>query len=156
MPRRRVERLNEQLKREISGIVRADVQDPRIGPVTITGVEVTGDLSLARVYVRALGGDEALESAMEGLEAASPHIRRILGQDLHLRRIPELEFRRDRTLEQAMRIESILSDVRPEEGWDDAEEVAEEAPPGDEDGGDGEASDGPGSAPAPGPGESAS
>ena len=118
MPRRRVERLNEQLKREISGIVRADVQDPRIGPVTITGVEVTGDLSLARVYVRALGGDEALESAMEGLEAASPHIRRILGQELHLRRIPELEFRRDRTLEQAMRIESILSDVRPEEGWD--------------------------------------
>lgn len=115
MSKRRLAQVNEQLKREISRILRREVHDPRVGLVVVTGVEVTGDLSMARVYVRPGGSEKDWESMMEGLDAAGPFVRRELGKDLHLRRIPELDFREDRTLEKAMRIERILDDVLPEE-----------------------------------------
>jgi len=125
MASRRLERVNEQLKREIARILRREVHDPRVGLVTVTGVEATPDLSVAKVYVRpASGGDGDWTSMMEGLEAAQPFVRRELGKDLHLRRIPELRFEEDHTLEQAMRIERILDDVLPEE--EDGEEGDEE------------------------------
>lgn len=114
---RRLERLNEQLKREISRILRTEVRDPRVGVPTVTGVDVTPDLWMARVYVRLTGSEEERGEAMEGLEAASLYIRKLLGEELHIRRVPELEFQVDRSLERAQRIEEILDEVRPEEGW---------------------------------------
>lgn len=130
---RRLERLNEQLKREISKILRTEVRDPRVGVPTVTGVEVTPDLWMARVFVRLTGPEEERKEAMEGLEAASQYIRRLLGEELHIRRVPELEFQVDRSLEKARRIEEILDEVRPEEGWE------EEGPSGAETGGSGSA-----------------
>lgn len=118
---RRVKRLNEQLKREISRILRTEVHDPRVGVPTVTGVEVTPDLYHAKVHVRLTGSEENRTEAREGLEAAAPYIRRELGQRLHIRRVPELDFREDRTLEKAMRIEEILDQVRPDEGWEEEE-----------------------------------
>lgn len=129
MTKRRLARVNEQLKREISRIVRREVHDPRVGLVVVTGVDATADLSLARVHVRPSGEDPDWQKMMEGLQAAAPYIRRELGQDLHLHRIPELEFREDRTLEKAMRIERILDDVLPEEDEED-EDVEDEAADG--------------------------
>lgn len=117
MPNRRQARLNEQLKREISRIVRTQLSDPRIGNVTVTAVEVTTDLAHARIFVRCLGAEGALDRALEGLEAAAPRVRRELGKELHLRRIPELAFEEDHTLQRAMRIERLLDEVRPEGGW---------------------------------------
>lgn len=128
MADRRVRRLNEQLKREISAVVRRDVRDPRVGIVTVTGVEVTPDLYQARVFVQP-AGDGDPEETLVGLRAAEPHIRRQLGRSLHLRRIPELDFEIDTTLEEARRIEAILEEVRPEEGW--GEEPDGEGGPGD-------------------------
>lgn len=126
MSKRRLARVNEQLKREISRILRRDVHDPRVGIVVVTGVEVTGDLSLARVYVRPTGEEKDWSSTMEGLEAAAPYVRRELGKDLHLRKIPELDFREDRTLERAMRIERILDDVLPDDEENEAGADADE------------------------------
>ena len=122
MPSRRIQRLNEQLKREISRIIRRDVRDPRVGIVTVTGVDATPDLAFARVYVRPMGEPEERGQALEGLEAAAPHIRHQLAQMLEIRRVPELRFEQDETLEKAMRIERILDEVRPEGGWDDVPE----------------------------------
>jgi ribosome-binding factor A len=122
MPSKRLARLNEQLKREIAGLLRTEVRDPRVGVVSVTGVEVAADLGSARVFVRVLGGDAERASALEGLTAAAPYLRKLLGQELHVRRIPELRFQEDRSLEQAQRIERILHEVLPE---DDAG-----APPG--------------------------
>lgn len=119
---RRVQRLNEQFKREISNIVRTEVHDPRVGLPTITGAEVAPDLYHAKIHVRLMGSDEERREAMEGLEAAAPFIRRQLGQRLRVRRVPELEFEEDRTLEKAMRIEAILDQVRPEGGWEEGAE----------------------------------
>lgn len=114
MSRRRLQRLNEQLKRELSELIRTQVRDPRIGLVTVTAVDITSDLSLARVYVRILGDDAEVEEGMAGLAAAAPFMRTALGQELSIRRIPELRFQHDQSMEHALRIERILADVLPE------------------------------------------
>ena len=111
MMTKRLARLNEQLKREVSELVRRKVRDPRVGPVTITSVEVAGDLGSARVYVRTQDPNDELNESLAGLEAAAPFLRRELGRTLHLRRVPELRFQQDHSLDQARRIEEILSDV---------------------------------------------
>ena len=111
MVTKRLARLNEQLKREVSELVLRKVRDPRVGPVTITGVEVAGDLGSARVYVRSQNPIDELNESLAGLEAAAPFLRRELGRSLHLRRVPELRFQQDHSLDQARRIEEILSDV---------------------------------------------
>lgn len=124
MSNKRIARLNEQIKREVSEILRRQVRDPRVGLVTVTRVEVTGDLSLARILVRVAGDDADWSESMAGLEAAAPFIRRTLGGALHVRRVPELQFREDRALDHALRIEEILDDISvppPEEGDPDTE-----------------------------------
>ena len=131
MSGRRLAQVNEQLKREISRILRREVHDPRVGLVVVTGVEATRDLSLARVYVRPTGEEQDWEAMMEGLEAAAPYVRRELGKDLRIRKIPELDFREDRTLEKAMRIERILEDVLPEDGGADDGDGSRPEPDGE-------------------------
>lgn len=121
---RRIERLNEQFKREITSILREDVRDPRIGTLTVTGVDVTSDLWLARVHVRLFGDGAEREEALAGLEAAGPFIRRAIASSLRIRRVPELRFVEDHTQEQASRIEEILKSVLPEDrGQEDADGV---------------------------------
>lgn len=130
---KRLARLNEQLKRELSELIRSEVRDPRVGIVTITGVDTAGDLGSARIFVRAVD-DGALPEMLEGLEAAAPFLRTKLGQILHIRKVPELRFQEDRSLEGARRIEEVLSEVLPvEEGGDGAETGPEEV---DADGGE--------------------
>lgn len=111
---KRLARLNEQLKRELTSLIRTEVRDPRVGLVTITGVEVAADLGSARVFVREIGGGDELAETLRGLEAAAPFLRTKLGKTLHVRRIPELRFREDRSYDGARRIEEVLSDVLPE------------------------------------------
>jgi len=113
MARRRVARLGEQFRREITEILQREVKDPRVGFVTITAVDVTPDLFHARVYVRVMGDEARKKEALEGLDAAASFIRGELGQRLHIRRIPELRFEIDRSLEHAQRIEQLLREVRP-------------------------------------------
>ncbi|HEY8485525.1 MAG TPA: 30S ribosome-binding factor RbfA [Longimicrobiales bacterium] len=113
---RRVPRLNEQLKREITDILRSEVKDPRIGFVTVTDVRVSADLSVARVYVSVMGGPREKEETLEGLRAAAPFIRGEIGRRMRIRRAPELRFELDVTLERAMRIEQLLREVRGQGG----------------------------------------
>ncbi|NJD11035.1 MAG: 30S ribosome-binding factor RbfA [Gemmatimonadetes bacterium] len=108
----RVSRLNEQLRREISEIVRQHLRDPRIGPVTVTAVRVTPDLDLARVYVTAPDEPARPAETLAGLRAAANHIRGELGHRLRLRHIPELRFQLDESLAHARRIEQLLAQVR--------------------------------------------
>jgi ribosome-binding factor A len=123
---KRIARLNEQLKRELTDIIRTQVRDPRVGLVTITGVDVAADLGSAKVYVREVGGPEQLAETLAGLEAAAPFLRTTLGRSLHVRRIPELRFREDRSYESALRIEQVLTDVLPAE-----EPLVEDDPDGE-------------------------
>jgi ribosome-binding factor A len=106
--------LNEHLKREISSILRREVRDPRIGMPTVTEADVTQDLWLARIYVRPgpTEMDRNVDEMIEGLTAAAPFVRRELGRVLGIRRVPELRFLVDRTLEDALRVERILKEVQ--------------------------------------------
>ncbi len=121
---RRVERLNEQFRRELMDILHTQVRDPRVGSVTITQVDVTPDLYHAKVYLTSLD-TEARASILEGLDVASAFIRREIGRRLHIRRAPELHFTWDDTLEHAQRIEKLLGEVMRETG--SAEGDVEEA-----------------------------
>ena len=118
---RRVDRVNQLLLEELARLLRREVHDPRVARVTLTGVESTPDLRHATVYVRTLGDETPVEEAIEGLRSAEGFLRGTLGRELHLRRIPELTFEVDRTLERARRIEHLLDEVMPE-GDDDAGE----------------------------------
>ncbi len=132
MTSRRVQRLNEQLKREISEIVRIRVRDPRVRGVTVTGVKASPDLTFARVWVNLPGQDDRREDALRGLEAASGFLRRCLGEELHIRRVPDLDFREDQTLERAFRVEQLLEEIGPlpeDEGGSPPDERSEPLDP---------------------------
>jgi ribosome-binding factor A len=125
MAGRRIERLNEQLKRELMEILQLEARDPRIGVVTVTAVETTPDLYFARVHVNSMGTPEEKQTTLEGLAAAASYLRSELGQRLRLRRIPELRFELDLTLEHALRIERLLSEVLPPR-TEEGEEIADD------------------------------
>lgn len=108
-------RLNEQFKREISSILSRKVRDPRVGHVLVTEVRVTADLWVAKVFFRLLDGDRSPDEVLEGLVAAAPFIRKELGKILSIRRIPEIRFQYDTTLDSAIRIEAVLREVLPQE-----------------------------------------
>jgi ribosome-binding factor A len=114
MASKRIARLNEQLKRELSELIRKEVRDPRVGPTSVSSVQVSADLSVARVFVLLSGSEASREASLEGLRAAAPFLRRALGRTLRVRRMPELRFQQDRSLDHARRIESILDEVLPE------------------------------------------
>ncbi len=118
MGRRRVQRLNEQLKREITEIVRRDVKDPRVGNVVITGVDAAPDLSFARVHVQVPERENEAE-CLTGLQAARPFIRSLIGERLRVRRVPELRFEPDHSLDHARRIEELLAEAATGEDRDD-------------------------------------
>jgi ribosome-binding factor A len=113
MSNRRLERLNSQMLREISEILRTQVRDPRVVDVTLTYVRVTSDLWLARVYVTLPTDADEKAEALAGLQSAAPFVRRALGAILQVRRIPELRFLEDETIAHARRIDAILREVRP-------------------------------------------
>ncbi|MYA65329.1 MAG: 30S ribosome-binding factor RbfA, partial [Gemmatimonadetes bacterium] len=124
--RRRV-RLGEQLRRELSVKIQYLVRDPDVGPLSVTGVDVSADLWFARVYVEPQGSADEQDRTMAALGRAAPFLRSVLGRELHIRRMPELRFERDTSIEAGQRIESILREVLPAR---DAEEGPGEEGPG--------------------------
>ena len=119
MSRRRRSRLGEQLRRELSLKLDGLVRDPGLGAVTVTGVDVTADLWLARVFVEVRGSAAEQAESMAALRRAAPFLRSVLSRELHIRRMPELRFRRDESIQAGQRIEAILRDVLPPDGTDD-------------------------------------
>lgn len=114
MPTARTRRIDALLQEEISELLRREVQDPRVGFVTITDVDTAPDLGHARVWVSVIGSDAERQATMRGLERAMPFVRRRLGERLRLKRIPELSVRDDRTAERGTRVMQILHEL--EEG----------------------------------------
>jgi ribosome-binding factor A len=117
---RRTIRLNQLLREELARLIQAEIKDPRVRSVTVTRVEATQDLSYADVYVRTLTDETPVEDAIAGLESAEGFVRRRLGRELHLRRIPDFRFRADRALEHVRRIELLLDEALGENGDDGA------------------------------------
>jgi len=112
--RRRPERLAELIRRELGRILSGGLGDPRIGFVTITNVEVSPDLTLAKVHVSVLDSPVKERTTLQGLNSAKRRIRGELGDVLNLRRMPELAFFADPGVKQSIRISSILTDLERE------------------------------------------
>ena len=112
---RRTERINDQLREEISDLLHRQVKDPRLqGLVSLTEVETTPDLKHARVFVSVLGSDEEKTEAMRGLQAASGFLRHaLLGRLQNLKQVPALEFRLDDSIERGSRLLQLLREVEP-------------------------------------------
>jgi ribosome-binding factor A len=106
----RTARLDELLREEISAILSREVDDPRIGFVTITDVEVTPDLRHANVWVSMIGAEDERRQQLRALAGAMPFVRRQLGR-LRLKRIPALHVKEDRTAERGTRVLRILDDL---------------------------------------------
>lgn len=111
----RGERVGHRIQEIVTRVLREQIRDPRIGFVTVTGVELSRDLHLAKVFVATHGTDVERESALEGLRSASPFLRRAVGRELSLRFTPEIAFFEDPGVEQGFRVESILRDLPPTE-----------------------------------------
>jgi ribosome-binding factor A len=111
MPTRRQRRVSELVRRELSLLLLHQVQDPRLASVTITGVDVTQDLLLARIHFRTIGTDEMAE-ALAGLEHASGYLRSQLAARVQLRYALELEFVPDLSAEYGQRIDALLDQLK--------------------------------------------
>jgi ribosome-binding factor A len=110
---RRTERINDLLREEISALIQRELKDPRIaGLVSITEVDVSPDLTRAKVFVSVLGSEEEKASTLAGLAASAHFMQRELRRRLTIRRMPELSFLRDDSLERGARILALLDDTR--------------------------------------------
>src|SRR5438874_52236 len=116
MQGRRIDRIEEQMRMELSEIIEREIHDPRIGLTTVTAVKISPDLSHGRVFVTVLGDDNQRKKALEGLRSAASFVRRSLSKRLHhMRRIPELTFHYDEDIEKGMRIEQLLDQIKHEQ-----------------------------------------
>ena len=113
MQGKRLERVNQLIKEEISTLLHRELKDPRLGFVTVTGVETTADLKQAKVYVSVLGNDEQWVKSFKALESARGFVWGWLRRNLDLRVTPELSFRPDHSMEHAARMQSLLAGLRP-------------------------------------------
>ena len=133
----RARRVAQQLQREVAMILQREVKDPRIGMVTVSDVEVSGDLQHAKIFVTFLNYAEQdneesdaqrIETGLKGLTEASGYIRILLGKAMQLRVVPELRFAYDKTLVEGMRISNLVSTtIRDDEERLHANDQSEEA-----------------------------
>ena len=111
---RRPEQVGETVRQVVTDALLREIRDPRVGLVTVTHVQVSGDLSVARVAVAVPGEEAERQRALEGLQSAAGFFRSRLAKVLSTRTIPELRFELDRGIEHAARINQLLAEVRRE------------------------------------------
>ena len=116
--RRRPEQVGEVIRQVLAEALTREVSDPRIGFLTMTRVDVSGDLSHATVFVAVPGDEPVRLRALDGLRSAAGFLRSRVAKALATRIVPELHFELDRGLEHASRINAMLADLRREEGGD--------------------------------------
>lgn len=122
---RRVSKVSSLIKREVSMMLLQDIKDDRVGAgmVSITDVEVSGDLQHVKIFVSIYGTEEAKAETMEGLKATQSFVRRTLGQRIRLRRSPEILFVEDRALEKGDRMIQFINqlEIKPPEAFENLE-----------------------------------
>ena len=120
-----IDRISEDIKREIVSIMR-ELKDPRISDMlTVVKVDVSGDLSYAKVYISAIDGIESAKKSVKGLESAQGYIRKQLGTRLHLRKSPELKFIADDSIEYGASIGQKIHDIEIKREESEHEETDE-------------------------------
>ncbi|MEI3339982.1 MAG: 30S ribosome-binding factor RbfA [Eubacterium sp.] len=115
-------RLNEEVMRELSNIIRNEIKDPRIHPMTtVASVEVAPDLKTCKAYISVLGDEKAQKDTIEGLKSAAGYARRCLAQSLNLRNTPEIRFIPDQSIEYGIEMSKKIDALTYSEQSEDAE-----------------------------------
>lgn len=123
---RRIDRVNELLRSELSQLIARELKDPRVsGVITITEVVASSDLRSARVYVSVMGGDAEQREALEGIRSAASFLRRELRERINLRHAPHMTFLLDDSIAEGDRVLRLLDGVPPEPVLEDLVERAE-------------------------------
>ena len=122
-------RINGEVQRELSQLIRQEIKDPRVNPLTsITRVEVAPDLKNAKVYVSVLGDEESQQNTLAGLKSAAPFIRSQLARTVNLRNTPMLHFIMDQSIEYGVNMSRLIDEVTsqmPDRSDEDLEEELE-------------------------------
>jgi ribosome-binding factor A len=114
----RAQRVGETIHQEVSQLLIRGLKDPRIGFVTITAVDVTPDLRMARIYYTVIGDEESRKTSAAGLKSSVPYIKQQIGKQLRLRYVPEITFEYDESVDYGNRIEDLLRKVKPADDQD--------------------------------------
>lgn len=132
-------RINGEVQRVLAEIIRGDIKDPRISPLTsVVAVEVAPDLKSCKAWISVLGGDEARKATCEGLKSAEGYIRRQLAQTINLRNTPEITFIMDQSIEYGVNMAHRIDDVvggsteASDDGSDEESEIDGTEDPSDE------------------------
>jgi ribosome-binding factor A len=115
MPGARMRRVNEALREVLSAHLAEGLKDPRIGFVTVTGVDTSPDLRSARVYVSVLGTDAERADALAGLSSSRGFLQAQIAAEVRMKRTPALEFVYDETVERAARLSALIDETAPED-----------------------------------------
>ena len=123
-------RINAEVLRELSEIIRNGIKDPRIHPMTsVVSVEVTPDLKYCKAYISVLGNEDAAKATIEGLKSAEGYVRRELARRINLRNTPELKFILDQSIEYGVNMSKLIDEVTKDfhqgEGQDEEGEEEE-------------------------------
>ena len=120
-------RINGEVQKELSAIIRNEIKDPRIHPMTsVMAVEVAPDLKTCKAYISVLGEKEAKEATIKGLKSAEGYIRRQLARNLNLRNTPEIRFILDESIEYGVNMSKLIDDVtKKDNSYRQAEEQEE-------------------------------
>ena len=110
-PSQRAQRVGDQIQRELAPILREGVKDPRVGQITVTSVEVSADLSHAKVFFTHFAGREHAAEAVQALQHTAGYLRRELSQRLQLYSVPQLHFVYDDSIESGMRLSQLIDDA---------------------------------------------
>ena len=136
---RRVERMQKEILRELSRILREEISDPRMGMISLTRVKLSPDLKVARVFASALGGEAEWRRSYGAIRHAIGFIQQSLGRHLATRYVPELVFTYDPTIEKSVRFHKLMDDLSKERAARAAAAPPEPEEPGAEPGHDEEA-----------------
>ena len=119
-------RINSEVQRELANIIRGEIKDPRIHPLTsVVTAEVAPDLKTCKAYISVLGDREAQEKTLEGLNSAVGYIRRQLAKNLNLRNTPEIRFIMDQSIEYGVHMSKLIHDNHVEESREDEDDKDE-------------------------------
>ena len=122
MLHKRAHRVGDLIREVICEMLLKDLSDPRLTSVTITEVEVTDDLRLAKVFFSAMGNQTREEASLQGLQSATGYIKKRLGRELKLRYTPDLLFEVDHSFEYGSKIDRLIRDIQEEKGGDPKED----------------------------------
>jgi ribosome-binding factor A len=129
----RMRRVNEALKEIIGDAIAKEIKDPRIGFVTLTGVETAPDLARAKVFFSVYGKKAEKDATMEGLRSSEAFLQRLISDELHLKRTPKLEFVYDVSVDYGMKIQALLKASGADELEPELSDASDEPDPAEDD-----------------------